>query len=198
MRFTKNLKTITTISGIVILIYAGVYMLVGRVFVPANFIESRAAATVTSRQIMTLINNSLATLSDIDQLDQSHDYTKALPLVNQEIATSTQSIALAQTFASQIDAMDNATLGITPDNVKAVAVNAIKDQMIPLIQSLIAYNTSFKAMLSDLKLKFSGDPHYDPADFQTQLDTLNKAVNDINTYNTSYNQQMTQFDSMTK
>ncbi len=197
MRFTKNLKTITTISGIVILVYAGVYMLVGRVFVPANFIEARAGAAATSQQLMTIMNNSQATLAEINQLDQSKDYAQALTLVRQEMASSTQSIALAQTFTNQLNDMDNATLGITPDNVKSVAVDAIKDQ-ISLVGKLITYDTAFKALLNDLSLKFSGDPSYNAADLQNQINALNSTANDINTFSASYSQKMSQFDSMTK
>lgn len=197
MRLTKNVKNILTITVLAVLLYAANYFLVGKTFIPQNFIDAHASASKTAAELMTMFNDAQAKLDQISQYQQSNNFPKALELVNQELGDVHKSYEKSQTLLTELADMSNAANGITPIKARNLAVEAM-NQEFKLMTKLIDYNKSFNSLLENLQLKVSVAGINNSSEIKIQIENMNSAGKEINDLNALFNQKMDEFNKMTK
>jgi hypothetical protein len=171
------------------------YVLIGRSFVPDNFITARRADAEIAKSIVALTEASLENLEAISALDREYKFKDALALVQQELLRAEETRVKAIELASQLDKMTTATEGIVPTRARNLAVEAVGHQ-ISLISHLVVYNDALRGLLQTLELKFLGQIRKDVKDVQTLIENMNTEAREINKLNNLFNEKMQQFDEI--
>jgi hypothetical protein len=162
--------------------------------VPVAFTNARAQGAIIAENIVSLSNQSTATLAQVNVDDEKGDYADALNLVSGMVTQSEDLRNQAVSLSNQIEQMTESLSDINSLPERQAALEAISSHL-ALINQLINYSGDLGNLLDVLQAKFSGQPT-DGQKIQTLVDQINTDVNAINNFNSQANQAMQQFDKL--
>lgn len=168
--------------------------------VPVAFVNARAQGATIAQNIVTISNQSDATLAEVNADDAKGDYKDALTLVSGMITQSEDLRNQAVQLSSQIQIMTQALSGISSIDEQQAALEAISSHL-ALINQLINYSGDLNNLLLALQAHFSGVPSSTSGVTQTiptLVSQINTDVAAINNFNNQATQAMAQFDTLTK
>jgi hypothetical protein len=161
---------------------------------PADFTQAREQGALIAQSIVDLSNQSTNSLTQVNSLDKSGDYTNALILTTNIITKNETLHDQAVSLSDQIEAMAKALPEISSSDARQSALDAISSRL-ALVSELINYSGDLQKLLVTLQGHFTG-ASIKPGDVQTIVDQINTDVNAINNFNSQAQQSMTQFDSL--
>jgi hypothetical protein len=164
--------------------------------VPAGFTTARTQGAIIAQNIVNTSNQSTAELQQINKYDDEGDYTDALTLTNQLIASSSDLKNQAVALSGQISAMTSALSGVSDYDAQQDALEAISSRL-ALITNLISYSNDLDHLLTLLQGRFSGQPPA-PGQVAATVNQINTDVNAINNFNVQAGQAMDKFDTIEK
>ena len=197
MHLKRNLQGTVLLIGLFAAVYLAGYFLLGRPFVPEQFVEARSRSAEVAKEIVAFSENSVQNLSTINQLDRRDQFSEALVLVRRELENSRKSKVKAVDLIKELGEMAKATTRITPARARNLATDAVRDE-VALITHLVVYNDLLNGLLQTLEFKFSGDIRSDSEEVQILIENLNKETKEINKLNESFNSKMKEFDELVK
>jgi len=171
--------------------------------VPVAFVNARAQGATIAQNIVTISNQSNATLAEVNADDAKGDYKDALTLVSGMITQSEDLRNQAVQLSNQIEIMTQALSGISSIDEQQAALEAISSHL-ALINQLINYSGDLGNLLTALQAHFSGvlAPATGMGGIAQSIPTLVNQINTdvaaINNFNNQAMQAMAQFDTLTK
>jgi hypothetical protein len=166
--------------------------------VPVAFVNARAQGATIAQNIVTISNQSDATLAQVNADDAKGDYKDALTLVSGMITQSEDLRNQAVQLSNQIQIMTQALSGISSIDEQQAALEAISSHL-ALINQLINYSGDLGNLLTALQAHFSGVPATGVAqNIPAMVNQINTDVAAINNFNNQATQAMAQFDTLTK
>jgi hypothetical protein len=196
-RYRKQLPFIVVVA--VILVAASFYIYrQSRVYVPPEFLVARDRAVMISGEIVSLTNESAATLDEISAKDRAGRYSEGLDLVLQDIHRNSLIRSKAADLAEQLRLMALGLNQVKPSAAAAVGLQAVTSGS-ELVQRLVNYNNYTYELLNVLRyrLERNGDEatRFQIEDLITKMNNEAKAVNDLNQ---RYRQLIGEFDQLTR
>jgi dynactin complex subunit len=167
--------------------------------VPTAFVNARSQSAIIAQNIVSISNQSNATLAEVNADDAKGDYKDALTLVSSTIAQSEDLRNQAVQLSNQIEQMTQAVGGINSSAEQQAAFEAISAHL-ALINQLINYSGDLNNLLDALQARFAGAPGGSVADgatIQSLVNQVNTDVAAINNFNNQASQAMQQFDTLT-
>lgn len=194
-RMKKSFRGTALLLGSFLALYLTGYFLLGKSFVPNEFIEARNRSALVAKEIVALTEISIQNLDKISLNERKSNFFRALVLVKEELENSKKSRVKAADLAKEIGVMTEAAGSITPTKARNLATDAVRDE-VALITHLIVYNDLLNSLLQNLELIFSGDISHGSEEVQTLIKNMNQEVKEINKLNELFNQKMQEFDSL--
>jgi hypothetical protein len=194
--FSRRAKWIVAFIVVIVAGYGLVLFWQSQNQVPTAFVNARAQSALIAQNIVTLSNQSNATLVQVNTDDENGDYKDALTLVSSTIAQSVELRNQAVDLSNQIENMTQALSGINSVAAQQAALEAISSHL-ALINQLINYSGDLGNLLDALQARFEGAPS-NGQNIQALVNQINTDVAAINNFNNQASQAMQQFDTITK
>ena len=197
MVLKKKTKNILAILAIGSLIWLGVYILIGRPFVPQSFKDARVRVAKIAEELVSMLNESNKNLDKIAVQDKDYQFNLASEMVSQELQRTADIYSKASELNNEFSTMAESLGAVAPVKARNLADSAIKDEL-KLIENVIEYTSCLKVLLQMLDYKFSGNIRYDSDEAQKTIAAMNSLAKNVNELSSSYNQKMGEFDKITK
>ena len=178
-KMKKSFRGTILLLGSFLALYLAGYFLLGKSFVPNEFLEARNRSALVAKEIVALTDVSIQNLDKISLHERKNNYPRALILVKEELENSKKSRVKAADLAKEIGHMTEAIGGITPTKTRNLATDAVRDE-VALITHLIVYNDLLNSLLQLLELTFSGPISHGSDEVQTLIKNMNQEVKEIN------------------
>ena len=162
--------------------------------VPTAFVNARSQGAIIAQNIVTVSNQSTATLQQVNQDDVSGDYKDALTLVSGMITQSEDLRNQAVQLSNQIQLMTESLSSINSFEEQQAALEAISSHL-ALINQLINYSGDLSNLLDTLQAHFEGTPS-NGQNIPALVNQINTDVAAINNFNNQATQAMQQFDKL--
>lgn len=195
MFWSRKTKIILGFVAVVAVGYGIVRWTQGSGGIPPGFTTARMQGALIAENIVTLSNQSTATLAQVNELDKAGDYKTALSLTTNLVTQSGDIRTQAVALSTQIATMTQALSGVSDLNAQQDALEAISDQL-ALLNQLVSYSADLGSLLDTLRNRFTGADGT-AATVNTLVNQINTDVNAINNFNSQAKQAMDKFDSIT-
>jgi hypothetical protein len=196
-KLSRRTKVVIAFIAVVVAGYAIALFWQSQNQIPVAFTNAQAQGAIIAQNIVTLSNQSNATLEQVNADDAKGDYKDALTLVSGMVTQSEDLRNQAVDLSNQVQQMTQALSSVNSVPAQQAALSAISSHL-ALINQLINYSGDLGNLLDTLQARFEGQPL--PAGSQSiaaQVNQINTDVNAINNFNTQATQEMQQFDKIT-
>jgi hypothetical protein len=195
MTFSRRTKWIIAFLVVIVAGYGLVLFWQSQNQIPTAFVNARAQSAVIANNIVTISNQSNATLDEVNADDAKGDYKDALSLVTGMVAQSEDLRNQAVDLSNQVEQMTQALSGVSSFSAQQAALEAISSHL-ALINQLVNYSGDLDSLLATLQARFNGEPT-DGQNIQAEVNQVNTDVAAINNFNNQATTAMQQFDKMT-
>lgn len=163
--------------------------------VSASFIEARMQGALISQSIVDLSKKSASSLEEINRLDRSGSYGKALEMTNQLIAQNREIKEKALALSRELETMTKSLDSISPESARTEALQSITSRL-AMITRLVSYSDSLAQLLETLKLRFSGVSYGQTQAINKLIAQINSEVVAINNFDQEAQKAMNNFDAI--
>lgn len=163
--------------------------------VSSSFIEARMQGALISQSIVELSKESASSLEEINKLDRSGSYGKALEMTNQLIAQNREIKEKALALSRELETMTKSLDSISPESARTEALQAISSRL-AMITRLVSYSDSLAQLLETLKLRFSGISYGQTQAINKLIAQINSEVVAINNFDQEAQKAMNNFDAI--
>ena len=166
--------------------------------VPPQFSEARSRAAEISERIAALTDESTNNLEKISDEDQAGNYERGLNLVLGEIDQNKRIREEAIKLSEELKIMASNLSEIRPKKAVEAGLQATTSGL-ELSQHLITYNDYTNQLLVLIQFRLEGnDSDALRARIEQQISRMNEEVKAVNELNKRYQEQMKDFDRLTK
>jgi len=153
--------------------------------IPTQFKEGRDLASLTAKDIVSLLDETSSNLKEIKSLEQKQDWRGALNIVYSEIEKNKTVSKKALELTNQLEKMARAIPEIEPASARETAIVAISSE-VALVTTLNSYiNGDLNELLNLLTSRLTG--------MGGDYLTMNKLISSLNTKKDSINSMNDQF-----
>ncbi len=196
-KLSRRTKVVIAFIAVVVAGYAIALFWQSQNQIPVAFTNAESQGAIIAENIVTISNQSNATLEQVNTDDARGDYKDALSLVSGMVTQSEDLRNQAVDLSNQVQQMTQALSGVNSLPAQQAALSAISSHL-ALINQLINYSGDLGNLLDALQARFQGQPL--PAGSQSipaLVNQINTDVNAINNFNAQATQEMQQFDKIT-
>ncbi len=196
-KLSRRTKVVIAFIAVVVAGYAIALFWQSRNQIPVAFTNAQAQGAIIAENIVTISNQSNATLEQVNADDAKGDYKDALTLVSGMVTQSEDLRNQAVDLSNKVQQMTQALSGVNSVAAQQAALSAISSHL-ALINQLINYSGDLGNLLNTLQVRFEGQRL--PADSRSiaaLVNQINTDVNAINNFNAQATQEMQQFDKIT-
>ena len=192
-RSTKKIILISTISAVFII---GVGFIVNQVsggsYIPDEFFSQRLEGARAAKHIAQLVENSLANLKKISDLNRAGNAAKALELVAYERTNTPEKHNAAVRLSGSLERMAKATENIKPASARELSVQAVSTG-VALVSRIISYNNLLGLLFEALNAQLSSQSYVGPTVKQL-IESINTEAQEINQLSQRFNSLLDEFD----
>ena len=162
--------------------------------IPQDFIQARSQGAAIAANIVSISNQSVASLAQVNKLDQEGKYTDALTMTT-DLVTQSQTLRdQAILLSTQIGTMTKALAKVNSFEAQQAAFQSIASQL-AIITQLVNYSNDLDKLLLTLQSHFSNKT-WNPDDVTGLVNQINLDVTAINSFNSQASQAMARFDKI--
>jgi hypothetical protein len=196
-KLSRRTKVVIAFIAVVVVGYAIALFWQSQNQIPVAFTNAESQGAIIAANIVTISNQSNATLAQVNADDEKGDYKDALTLVSGMVTQSEDLRNQAVELSNQVQQMTQALSGVNSLPAQQAALDAISSHL-ALINQLINYSGDLGNLLDALQARFQGQPlPAGSANIPALVNQINTDVNAINNFNTQATQEMQQFDKIT-
>jgi hypothetical protein len=186
---------IITVFVIMVLMGTGIFALFEQQNqIPQDFVQARSQGAAIAANIVSISNQSVASLAQVNKLDEEGKYTDALTMTT-DLVTQSQTLRdQAILLSTQIGTMTKALAKVNSFEAQQAAFQSIASQL-AIITQLVNYSNDLDKLLLTLQSHFTGKA-IQPNDVQGLVNQINLDVTAINSFNSQASQAMAQFDKI--
>jgi hypothetical protein len=162
--------------------------------IPQSFIEARSQGAAIAANIVSLSNQSVANLEQVNKLDEQGKYTDALSMTTDLVTQSQKLRDQAIALSNQVGDMTKALSSVNSFEAQQAALESIASQL-AIITQLLNYSNDLDKLLLTLQNHFTNKA-WQPNDVAALVNQINQDVTAINSFNTQATQDMAKFDTI--
>ncbi|MDP3052772.1 MAG: hypothetical protein Q8N22_02325 [bacterium] len=195
LRKTSNWVISIIILVLLAVIGCGIWFLVSRTPAkpPVEFLTARERGAEISQKIAELSSATAEKIAEINSLDLSNDYDKALSLSEDAQTKNREVRNQAVKLGNEVQKMAEFLDKVPSSKSQELAMKAITTEM-SLLTNLMQYSSILDQFLGNLNLAFATSKSEYRQAAANNLSDLNLKTNTINNLNRQFSDQMREFD----